>query len=149
MLEFIFSIFFPGHFLGAEHCVCRIKSLHDESIVTCGSCGCCGWSRHVSLVSFRQCWPHRRIVFSLLLQLCGMRACLFVPSVRYRGLISALTGSAIAFVLEVNEYTCAIFVLCGTWVTSCPSPASKPCELGMAFLCLLIPSDVLIQVHLF
>ena len=66
-----------------------------------------------------------------------------------RGLISAPTGSPIAFEQEVNRYSCAISVLPQTRGTGCPSPASKRCELGVAFSCLLIPADGLIQVHLF
>lgn len=49
----------------------------------------------------------------------------------------------------MREYTCAIFVSRQTSGTGCPSLASKPWELGVAFLCSPIPSDVLIQVHLF
>lgn len=66
-------------------------------------------------------------------------------------LISPPTGFLIALEQEVNEYTCAIFVSLQTQGTGCPSPANKPCEVGVvAFLCLLILSDsFLLQVHLF
>lgn len=85
----------------------------------------------------------------LQLQLCGMGECLCVPSVRCGGLISPPTGSLIAFELEMNKYTCVIFLLPQTRGTGCPSPSSKPCVLGVVCLCLLVSSDVLIQVHLF
>lgn len=64
-------------------------------------------------------------------------------------LSSTPTGFLMAFEQSVSEDTCAIFVSLRTGGTGCPSPASKPWELGVAFLCFLIPSDVLIQVHLF
>lgn len=64
-------------------------------------------------------------------------------------LSSPPTGFLIAFEQLVSEDTCAIFVSLQTGATGCPNPASKPWELGVAFLCFLIPSDALIQVHLF
>ena len=72
-----------------------------------------------------------------------------MPSVRYGGLISTPTGFLIAFDQEVNKYTCAVFALLHTRGTLCPSPASKPCDLGVVFPCLLTSPHVLIQVHLF
>lgn len=85
----------------------------------------------------------------LQLPLRGMRGHLCVPSVKCRGRFPLPRRSLSAFEQEVNEYSCAICVLPQTWATGCPGPASKPCGLGVAFLCLQIHSDVPIHVHLF
>lgn len=85
----------------------------------------------------------------LQLPLRGMRGCLCVPSVKCRGRFLLPRRSLSAFEQEVNEYSCAICVLPQTWATGCPGPASEPCGLGVAFLCLQIHSDVPIHVHLF
>lgn len=148
-----FSIFSPGHLLDAAHCAYKKPSSLVRSRIGCW-CPCwqlllvCpAWSSHILLVSFRDCWPC--LSFSTPVRAVLNGGVPFVCSQPRMSLRSTPTGSLIAFEQEVNEYTCAIFVWLQTRSTGCPSPASEPCELGVASLCFLIPSDVLIQVHLF
>lgn len=71
-----------------------------------------------------------------------------MPSAQYRGRFPLPLRSPSALEREVDERSCAFFVLPQTRATSCPGPASEACELGVAFLCLLIHPDGLIHVHL-
>ena len=56
-----FSVFFPGHFLDVfSGCIYTIKSLPNWSILG----PCVAWGRHISLASFRDCWPDPGVGFS-------------------------------------------------------------------------------------
>lgn len=143
MLEFSLHFFLPDIFW-VQHVVFT-KSLPPWFIleqgvgVHIGSHVCPTWTHLPAviqrLLAMCECW--------LLHSKCSRIECesTFVCSHPGMSLISTPTGFLIALEQEVNGYTCVIFVSLQTRGTGCPSPANKPWEVGVAFLCLPVPSS--------